>query len=135
MDNTKKTLLWLDDRRDPFRHENWLEFSPIEKPFEVVWLKTYKRFIKWIKKNGLPDAICFDHDLSDFEIDLWGYFKSHSSLYKEKTGYDCAEWLVNYCIDNNLSLPKWNVQSSNIPGKENINGILLSYLKFIENQK
>lgn len=135
MDNNKKILLWLDDRRDPFRHEDWLKFSPIEKPFEVVWIKNYKRFVGWIKKNGLPDAICFDHDLSDFSFDIIGFVFHKSPLRKERTGYDCAKWLVNYCLENNFALPKWNVQSSNEPGKKNINGILLSYLKHIENQK
>jgi len=44
-----------------------------------------------------------------------------------KTGYDCAKWLVNYCIDGNLILPKWNIQSSNPVGKDNINGLLTSF--------
>lgn len=62
-----KKLLWLDDARDPFSHEenapDWLIFSPIERPFETIWVKSYREFIEYIAKNGLPDAICFDHDL------------------------------------------------------------------------
>ena len=39
---------------------------------------------------------------------------------KEKTGYDCAKWLVEYCLDNDLSLPKYQVHSMNPVGKKNI---------------
>ena len=63
-----KRLLWLDDIRDPFTPiENdggsWLIFSPIEQPYTLYWVKSYREFVDWIKFNGLPDAICFDHDL------------------------------------------------------------------------
>ncbi len=58
----KKVLLWLDDYRNPFE-DDWLNFSPIGKDCEVVWVKTYVGFCHWIMVNGLPDGICFDHDL------------------------------------------------------------------------
>jgi len=112
-----KTLLWLDDIRDPFEDDaNWLAFSPIEKPYYVEWVKSYKEFCNYINKNGIPDAICFDHDLGD-------------EATNEKSGFDCAKYLVNYCLDNNLQLPKYNIQSANPVGKDNINGILRSYNK------
>jgi len=112
-----KTLLWLDDYRNP--HENnWLVFSPIEQPFKTIWCKNYNEFIEEITYNGLPDAICFDNSLGDFDKDG-----------VEKTGYDCAKWLVNYCIDNNKTLPLWNSQSSEPHSRENINGLLNNYKK------
>ena len=107
------TLLWLDDIRDPMEGD-WLIFSPIEEPYDVYWVKSHKEFIEWIEFNGLPKAICFDHDLGD---DM------------EYTGYDCAKWLVEYCMDNDLQLPKWNVQSANPVGKDNINGLLNNFKK------
>lgn len=130
-----RILLWLDDKRNPFENEEWLRYSPIEKPFKVVWIKTYRQFVKWIQKNGLPDAICFDHDISDFSYDIIGFLFYKRPLCKEKTGYDCAKWLVGYCMDNELALPKWNIQSSNVPGKENINGIFQSYSKYFKNKE
>ena len=114
----KKRLLWLDDKRNPFEN-NWLKFSPIEMPFETIWVKNYNEFISWIKENGLPDAICFDHDIEDFS-GLNG---------EELRGIDCAKWLVEYCLDNNLNVPRWNTQSSNPSGADNINGLLLSFMK------
>ena len=105
-----KKLLWLDDYRNPYEND-WLIFSPIGRDADVIWLKSYNEFIEYIEQNGMPDGICFDHDLGE-----------------EKTGYDCAKWLVEYCMDNGLSIPKWNVQSSNPVGKENINSLLNNFL-------
>lgn len=113
-----KKLLWLDDSRNPLT-DDWLVFSPIERPFEVIWVHKYNEFVSWIKENGLPDGICFDHDLEDFTgIDG-----------SELRGIDCAKWLVEYCLDNGLNVPRWNVQSSNPEGAANINGLLMSFLK------
>lgn len=128
-----KTLLWLDDVRDPMT-QNWLVFSPIERPFDIVWVKSYEEFTNWITNNGLPDGICFDHDLSDEHYDpsMFVSHENYNELYdsfKEKTGYDCAKWLVDYCIDNNLELPLYNIQSMNPVGKNNIHNYLQNFLK------
>ena len=134
-----KLLLWLDDIRDPFTPiENdggsWLIFSPIEQPYTLYWVKSYREFVDWIKFNGLPDAICFDHDLG-MEVALKarekGMSKRESRKLKQKemTGMDCAKWLVDYCIDNQLTLPLYNIQSANPVGKENIDGLLKNFIK------
>jgi hypothetical protein len=115
----KGILLWLDDVRNP-HEDGWLVFSPIT-PNKVVWVKKYHEFVSWITENGLPDGICFDHDLSDIHI--------NKSTYKEMTGYDCAKWLVNYCIDNNKPLPLYNIQSANPVGKANIDAYLKHYIR------
>jgi hypothetical protein len=128
------TLLWLDDYRNPFEND-WLNFSPIPQPFTIIWVKSYKQFVDYIYDNGLPTAICFDHDLG-LEVAIKarekGMSKRASRKLKqlEKTGFDCAKFLVDYCIDNQLDLPKWNIQSANPVGKENINSLLLNYQKF-----
>jgi len=118
-------LLWLDDIRNIHQDEGWIVFSPIPKYdlTEIVWVKSYKEFVKHIEKYGLPDGICFDHDLADehYTNDI------NPNDYQEKTGYDCAKWLINYCMDNNEPLPKWNVQSANPSGKANINGLLNNF--------
>jgi hypothetical protein len=108
-----KKLLWLDDIRDPFVWS--FQYAPDYEQDEVSWVKNYTEFTEWITKNGLPDMICFDHDLGNRY---------------EKTGHDCAKWLVEYCINNNLNLPKWGIQSANPTGRDNINGLLNNYKKF-----
>jgi len=121
-----KTLIWLDDVRNPHTND-WLRFSPLEKPFDTVWLKSYKAFTEWITENGLPDGICFDHDLADFYYNPEKY--QETVIWHEKTGYDCAKWVVDYCIDNEVDLPKWYTQSANEVGKENIDKYLINYMK------
>lgn len=67
----------------------------------TVISSTRKIYRTHIINHSLPDGICFDHDLGE-----------------EKTGYDCAKWLVDYCMDNNLKLPLYAIQSANPVGKE-----------------
>lgn len=129
-----KTLLWLDDYRNPMEN-NWLVFSPIEQPYNVVWVKSYDEFVEWITKNGLPDAICFDHDLADIhykfkDLDDYEKLMLENDQDVEKTGFDCAKWLVNYCIINSKPLPLYNIQSANPVGKENIDKLLKNFLKY-----
>ena len=111
----KKILLWLDDRRDPFSKKMyWIEsYSPIGKDVDVVWVKSYKEFVENIVEHGLPDGICFDHDLGG-----------------KKDGYDCAKWLINYCLDNNTEIPKYGIQSANTVGAINIDKLFKSFNKF-----
>lgn len=125
-----ETLLWLDDYRDPMEGQ-WLVFSPLKSvDFEVHWVKSYDEFVKWIETNGLPTGICFDHDLADehYKLDLDDYEASRME-YTEKTGFDCAKWLANYCIDNDKKLPLYNIQSANPVGKENIDKLLKNFIK------
>lgn len=130
-----KVLLWLDDIRDPNPSKgDWLVFSPIEQPYLVRWCKNYDEFVYFIISEGLPDAICFDHDLGipkHVERVSGGMSKRKSKEFKkeEKTGYDCALWLVDYCLEYILPLPKWNIQSQNPVGKENIKCLLENYEK------
>lgn len=121
-------LLWLDDCRDPMK-DDWLNFSPIPKNdiSEVIWVKSYQGFINWINQNGLSDGICFDHDLgftNEYYIE-----NNIESPKPDKSGYDCAKWLVEYCIANNKQLPLYNIQSANSVGKANIDSYLKSFLK------
>ena len=99
-----------------------------------MWVKSYFEFTTWIEKNGLPDAICFDHDLGkdeSIERVKRGLSKRQARILKKETksGMDCAKWLVEYCIDNKLSLPKYSIQSANPVGKENIDSLLKNFTK------
>ena len=84
---------------------------------EWVIVRSYSEFVNWIKKNGLPDVISFDHDLGEEPEGT------------PQSGMDAAKWLVEYCLDNQLKLPGWLVHSANVPGTENIKGLLTSFEK------
>ena len=103
-----------------------------------MWVKSYEEFTRWIQYNGLPQKICFDHDLGEnvaIELVASGVEKSKAREIKKlaKSGYDCAKWLVDYCLDNSLQLPNWSIQSANPVGKENINSLLTNAKKHLEN--
>jgi hypothetical protein len=131
-----KTLLWLDDIRNPFT-DNWLgDYAPQFSNGEgkVVWVKNYDEFINHIIFNGIPDMISFDHDLGE-DVAKKRVFNGMSkrqarSLKREtKSGYDCTKWLVDYCLDNGVSIPHFGVHSANPVGAENIRGLLNNAIK------
>lgn len=131
-------VLWLDDVRDPFTG-NWVrDFAPeFFSSRKIVWVKNYDEFTRWIKYNGLPTKICFDHDLGEdiaMELVSRGVNKSKARDVKKlaKSGYDCAKWLVDYCLDNKTQIPEWNIQSANPVGKENINSLLANAKKHLQ---
>jgi len=127
-----RKFLWLDDIRSPhmsvWRDQYIPEFE--EGDVEIIWVKNYNEFVAWIRQNGLPTVVFFDHDLSDIREIPNSTLVIANDWTEEMTGYDCAKWLVNYCMDNDLDLPMWDIQSANPVGRDNINGILNNYKKF-----
>ena len=130
-----KYNLFLDDVRNPIDCVYYM-YTPIYTSVDWVIVRDYNSFIKIIKENGLPEIISFDHDLSDEHYDPKMYHESYDELYdsfKEKTGYECAKWLVDYCIDNNEFLPKKIlVHSMNPIGRRNIESYFESYNKSLK---
>ena len=84
----------------------------------------------------MPELISFDHDLAD------EHYGTHDQLdeieyllYEEKTGYHCAKWLIDYCIDNNVEPPHYLVHSMNTAGATNIKYLIENYKRFLKSQK
>ena len=115
-----KTYLWLDDMRDPFMYIWQFQYMPGYKKGvdHIVWVKNHDDFVNWVETNGLPDEVFFDHDLGPGDT---------------PTGYDSAKWLGDYCLDNNLRVPKFKVQSANPVGAENIRKYLFNIMKHMSN--
>lgn len=120
-----KKKLYLDDIRTP-KTEGW----------DIV--RSYDEFINWITENGIPDEVSFDHDLSrehtKYFFDNGGHENPpnpQKTQFIEKTGYDAAKWLGEYCIDNSISLPEFNVHSANPVGKANIESYLYNVKKYL----
>lgn len=119
--------LFLDDNRNVFSVYKYTKNS-IYIDNDWVIVRNYNDFVNTIIQNGLPNIISFDHDLSDKKYILRLDKNEDYSNYREKTGFECAKWLVNYCLDNNLNFPEYYVHSFNPIGKENI-------ISYIENFK
>lgn len=98
---------------------------------EWTIVRNFHQFINYIKNYGVPDFISFDHDLG---IEHTKYFFNHgghdnppdpmNAEFKEKTGYDAAKWLVDFCVENNVKLPEYYVHSANPIGSKNIRDYL-----------
>ena len=114
--------LFLDDLRIPKDAIGLVPDNMNKFYWSNDWIivRNFWEFCNYIQKFGLPDYISFDHDLADEH-----YTNSDTTDYKEKTGYECAKWLVDFCFDNGKSLPDYNVHSANPTGKQNI----ISYLE------
>ena len=117
-----KKILWLDDYRNP---NDWIDYIKsvypriVKEPNIIIWVKSYYEFVEYITKYGLPDAIGFDHDLADESPN-------------EKTGYDAAKFLVEYCLENNADLPEFESQSTNPAGRENIINLLNNFKRYVQ---
>ena len=121
-----KYNLFLDDIRVP-TDVTWADV-PIDQHYSVV--RNYNEFVDLITLRGLPKYVCYDHDLAS---EQYGHGLNNDEIpydsYKEKTGYDCAKWLVAYCADKNIKHPPYVVHSMNPVGKKNIEAYINSYNK------
>lgn len=116
-----KRLLFLDDIRYPIEAYHYTQQNIfLRKDWHIV--RNYEQFVNRILEKGLPEMISFDHDLADEH-----YLGPDSQEFVEKTGYDCAKWLVEYCMDYYLDLPEFYCHSMNPVGKENIESLLKNF--------
>ena len=95
----EKTFIYLDDVRTP-KESNW------------VVVRSFEEFVAKVTEVGMENiaVISLDHDLGDTAMKE--YFANVSPNYQldynkiqEKTGYDCAKWLVNHFYER---FPDWS---------------------------
>jgi hypothetical protein len=119
----EKISLYLDDVRIP-KDNSW----------QVV--KDYTEFVSHIRLNGLEnyEVITLDHDLGKEAMDefynnaLPNYTLNYDNIVNEKTGLDCAKWLVAESMNKRIPLPQIYVHSANPIGSANIMGYINNYL-------
>jgi len=96
----------------------YLYLDDIRTPIDAKWIiaRNYSEFIKIINIYGLDnfETISLDHDLGE----------------NSKSGMDCAKFIIDISINNNILLPKIFIHSSNPIGSENMMSIINNYLKF-----
>ena len=129
-----------------------INLDDVRTPVENYWIvvRNYHDFLYAIKLHGLSNisTISLDHDLGDSAMSE--YFTNVSPNYtlnydniKEKTGYDCAKFLINHFYDVNpkrlemhrsdkrnfpVKFPKVYVHSANPIGSANIMGYINNFL-------
>ena len=113
--------LYLDDVRTP-KDADW----------EVV--RSYDEFVAHVRLHGLEnyDLMSLDHDLGDTAMNEYynnvhpNYTLDYSNI-KEKTGMDCAKFLVAESMTKGIPLPAIYVHSANPIGSANIMGYINNY--------
>ena len=115
-----KQKIYLDDVR-----------TPVDSTWVVA--RDYDEFVRKVTSIGLDNIefISLDHDLGDSAMKEW-----HTNVYHnykldynnitEKTGYDCAKWLVEQWLDGNPVVDVYT-HSANAIGSANIMGIINNY--------
>lgn len=128
--------LFLDDFRIPqdcFYYIN----NAIYNENDWIIVRSYDEFCDYITKNGLENIsiISFDHDLADVHYEREQNDEIDYSSYKEKTGYECAKWLCEYIMNNDIdAFPEYLVHSMNSVGRNNIIGYIESFRKNVLNE-
>ncbi len=137
--------LFLDDERN-LSDVTWVNLpSKIYNDWKVV--RNFKEFTHCIASYGMPKFIAFDHDLADYHYGVMAKEADYHTAFvdddmgglnltfdygPEKTGYDCAKWLVDYCADNRLKLPDYVVHSMNVVGRQRIEAYLDSAKRHLD---
>lgn len=122
-----KHRIYLDDVR-----------TPIDPEWIVV--RNYEEFVKKIEEIGLDEieVISLDHDLGDSAMHEYytnvspNYQLNYSNI-EEKTGYDCAKWLVDHWFtlrqpNHHGYFPVVYTHSANPIGSSNIMGYINNFL-------
>lgn len=114
--------LFLDDVRFP-RQVTWCALPTYHDPHWVI-ARSYNEFVATILDKGVPAFVAFDHDLAD-EHYVEGFAGTAPRTdYREKTGYDCAKWLLEYCHERDKEVPLYAVHSMNPVGRQNIHQLM-----------
>ena len=128
----KRYNLFLDDFRIPGDAFNYTKDKDYLS-FDWIVVNSYDAFVDVISANfesgDLPGIISFDHDLSD---DHYSHLTAGIpyDTFTEKTGYHCAKWFIDFCLDNNIKEKvNFKVHSMNPAGRDNIRSILANFVK------
>jgi len=93
-------------------------------------VRSYKEFVAYIEKNGIPDVITFDHDLHPEHMNYYHVITSKTGVidYQDiaiETGKHCAEYLIDKWNESGrIKTPTCYVHSANQWGAKNIKEVL-----------
>ncbi|MEO6832065.1 MAG: hypothetical protein ABI378_06920 [Chitinophagaceae bacterium] len=85
-------------------------------PKETIPIVDEDAFTFFIKTFGMPDFILFDDDEND------------SIHLRRRAGYDCAKFLVMYCVENDLEMPYYEVCQSSGLSRDDIERLLKNFI-------
>jgi hypothetical protein len=120
-----KLKIYLDDVRTPVPQN--------DGKTEWTVVRSYDEFVQKVTEIGLEniDVISLDHDLGPSAMREWhnnvyhNYALNYDNI-EEKTGYDCAKWLVEQWMDGKTVVDVYT-HSANAIGSANIMGYINNY--------
>ena len=116
----------------------WLFLDDVRVPNDEKWqvVRSYDELVAHIRLNGLEnyEVISLDHDLVftamvEYYTNAKENYKINYDNIQEKTGLDCAKWLVAESMNTGIPIPQVFVHSANPIGAGNIIGYVNNYLK------
>lgn len=116
----------------------WLYLDDVRIPTEGNWqvVRSYDEFVTHIRTNGLEnyEVISLDHDLGEgamveYYTNVKPNYELNYERIPEKTGMDCARWLVAEVMNKQIQLPTIYVHSANPIGAANIMGYINNYFR------
>lgn len=121
--------VFIDDERLPQQCLTFME--DLEYADAWIIVRTYREFVEIVRNNYqvhgiLPKVISFDHDLG---------FTHEGDEQVERSGLDCAKFMVDFCATKKLPFPRYKVHSRNVVGRENIIAQIEFYKKHYKNEK
>ena len=134
--------LFLEDVKHPNQMGGYMKKkingkNDFQTETDWVIVTSFDEFVKTIWRRGLPDIISFDHEVAEEHYIYFAILSSggkkratdseYKSIYQKlqnKTGYDCARWLVKFCANSRQDLPVCLVHSKNIAGNEYLEDVL-----------
>jgi len=110
----------------------------LRTPNDTSWIicRNYDEFVATVSSIGLSgiEVISLDHDLGKTAIEE--YFRNVQTRnvidydnIVEKTGYDCAKWIVDLSVETDTPLPLIYTHSANPVGCVNIMAYINNYLE------
>jgi len=118
----EKKKIYLDDVRTP-NDNSW------------IIVRNYDEFVSNVSEIGLEniEVISLDHDLGDSAMQEWynnvrTFGKIDYNNITEKTGYDCAKWLIEQWVFGKPVVDVYT-HSANFVGALNIIGVINGYRK------
>ena len=120
------------------KNKIWLYLDDVRIPTEGDWevVRNYDEFIAHIKMNGLEnyEVISLDHDLgegamTEYYTNVKPNYELDYNRISEKTGMDCARYLVSEAMNQKIPLPTIYVHSANPIGSANIIGYVNNYFR------
>ena len=120
------------------KNKIWLYLDDVRVPTEGEWevVRNYDEFVAHIKLKGLGayEVISLDHDLGEGAmVEYYTNVKPNYELdynrIPEKTGMDCARFLVAESMNEKIPLPTIYIHSANPIGSANMIGYINNYFR------